>query len=270
MNRIILASGLSDAGLIRHVLAEEGCEPRPSVIGCYEDYSSGPLNTLDDLEVFARGRASFWRSLRLPAHCGTMLRELDEYAEAVGSADSVEIWVGTSVQHQMHLIVVLAMLERFSVSFDKIKLVQFRDPASFLFTEKLLKDRPDAVPIVGEAEGYLQLWRAISNTDFEAVPEIVKAVPNEVTRAAMEVMASVWVADADTGLDSRDQRLINALCKDWQRASYVVGMTMTDSQIDLTGDWVLFHKLHLLAQRGLVEIRGDVKEMRGCEARLLE
>ena len=68
-----------------------------------------------------------------------------------------------------------------------------------------------------------------------------------------------------------DAALLNNITKEWRKLAFVVGMAMMeteDSQGIGRNDLFFALRIGSLAEKGLVEYKGDLQQIRQCEVRL--
>lgn len=69
-----------------------------------------------------------------------------------------------------------------------------------------------------------------------------------------------------------DSKLLENVTDDWRKVAFVIGLTMMrldDEQRQGRNDTYFHRRLILLAEKGLLDYRGDLSQMRECEIRSL-
>lgn len=278
MPKAILSYGLSASGTINLLQKKRG-EPT-YFLGCYEEFSDGPLLPINDLTEFAKRRIEYWRKTGIRAGLQKWLADIERDRATLAKAGSIEIWVGTGVQEQLFLITTLALLQHLNFDLHKIKLAQFPEienrPTLGEYTLDMLADGPTATYLDQSSISlYQNAWEAISYPTPEKFISLVHSGSGSpILDKAIGVFLSRY-PDLSSGLGSIEKHLLAAIPEGWKKAAYIVGTAMAYSNwLDSVGDLTLFNRLMRLGDQGLpapaVEIRGNPRKMRHCEVRITE
>ncbi len=278
MPKAILSFGLSTSGTINLLQKKRG-EPT-YLLGCYEEFSVGPLPPVNDLTEFAKSRIEYWRETGERASLQKWLAGIERDKAALARAGSIEIWVGTGVQEQLFLLTTLELLRHLNFDLHKIKLAQFPEienrPKLGYYTLDMLADGPTATYLdQSRISLYQNAWNAVSHpTPDKLLSFINNGSDSQILEKAIGVFMLRY-PDLSSGLGSIEEHLLSAIPESWEKAAYVVGTVVASTNLqDDVGGMTLYNSLIRLGDQGLaapaIEIRGDPRKMRHCEVQITE
>lgn len=279
---IHIAPGDSAAGSMRQALGFG----RADLLVHQDLLNCGPLLPVASLDEWRRVRQEYLRSLYLdwPDFSFDTDDGLLANASKLRDAEAIVLWIGTGAAEQLLLASMPWFLGRIGVPAEKLNFVQFASaPSSYpiLYVGELNPDRIRAHPQIRaltsvELADLEAAWNAVTAPDprilLSAIAIDDRSLP--FLRTCLRSRLSHF-PDASTGVNVWERRLLERTRDRGPNAARVVGWAITE-ELDTEGvsDPYAFARMRRLADPRLpypfLELRGDVRSMRGCEVRLTE
>lgn len=276
------------------------------VFQCMEEFSVGPLQDWHDPEQFNIARETYWHKTSmfdlpdgskmdpfvwmqtLPecdlvalVQSGVSINDIPEphdFDDLIPIADTIEIWTEPSVQGQLFLWHLIALMNRMGIAPAKVLLCEFpKDWAQRQapqFWPKMLSDAPRrSVParaITSSTwEQTCAYWNAIINLPQRFDPELLGGADDQ-TLNIFRILGGRH-PNAETGLTNLQTRLLKSTKTDRAKMAYVIANAMAAGmdENDLVGDYTLQAELEEMSRANdpLVAIEGT-GSMHHCEVRL--
>jgi hypothetical protein len=248
--------------------------------------SVGPTRPCASIAAWNAMRLDYWGRLvpSLMQHHAASPAGLLDHLDRLRDAERITIWCATSVSDQLFAAHVIHRAAETGVDPSRIWMVQFeklrnrdaRVRGIGELTEPQLRDHPEPAQLSPQVlNHYREAWSALSSDDPVLLEKFSESHSgaNVALRHAMECMLRRF-PDKQTGLSYWDRELLDDVRSHGPRGARVIGHTLVKNleDADLVGDWYLFGRMLRLANarlaRPLLEIAGDVENMRATEARL--
>ena len=194
----------------------------------------------------------------------------------------VEIWVGHNVQEQVFLVTILALARESGIDDNRISIVQFplkahRETLDSIRPE-MLEEHPPAVLLSKEISAiYTNIWGALSSSEPSKLTGLIEKGTTFPAIDSMLKCLFMRYPDKMPGIGSISRKILEEAKPGWDKSARIVGMAMAPAEylevhLDFTGDGILFDNLLALGSpkspQPTLELRGDTRKMRSCEARI--
>jgi len=263
--------------------------PNDGVFVMTDRLSCGPLEPLADPAVWRTRRLRFWESAPdLAAH--------EEPAELLGdtgalvAARRIVIWLGTSLDNQLSLAFMAALLRAIGAAPEEVDVIQFRGDhrgievldLGMLDDQHFEAHPPPATLSAQDLEQLEGAWAAVTATEPD---ELVAAVESDLPalpcfKRGLRALLLRYPEKA-SGVNAAELRLLRAVRREGPRAARVIGEVLREfldearagtGGLDLCGDVWLFHRILRLADPALpqpaLEIAGSRAHYRDTTLRL--
>jgi hypothetical protein len=226
--------------------------------------SHGPTPARANLEEWRRMRSRFWTSLSLgePAaqqFVNPILEEVHRFQDA----PAITLWAGTGLDEWLFIAQGIHLAGLAGVDADRLQLVQFEtlpmDRSRLLglgfLNEAAMAAHPEPRPFTAEElEQFRGLWSALTSPDPHAFENYPKRFPDAHPwlHQAAKLMLRRF-PDTATGLPYWDRLLLEVARRRAPDVLRTIADTMTKdwNDPDLVGDWVLFGRIHRMADKRL-------------------
>ena len=237
------------------------------------------------LDTFYEHRSAFWSTFSPgtpPSQSRLWQAELEQYLQ---SFERVCVWFTPSLDNQVFLCLVLALLQRAGVPDDRIDVVFvqrdfYGNPIVYFsdFSSSLGIDRThiNRRPITREEiDATRAAWLVLTSPSPESLDSWLHCDEPSVFNARPCLFAlRGHFASASTGLNVWEERLLSFVSNEETRPATAISATLEKwpHELDLPGDFGLFQMLNKLDQiscaNPLVQSQGDRLSMRSTRFRL--
>ncbi|MFY0596095.1 MAG: DUF1835 domain-containing protein [Cognatishimia sp.] len=282
MKNIILTHSLSAEGTIRKFLINSGLSSNTSVVGTFDDFSHGPIETTETARDFIRTRVDYWKTIDLfdnPrfSETDTSSAYVEEFLNILRS-DFVEFWTTGTVQETFFITVYVSLL-----------LLENFDPGSIAIREFSSDKRLWGLGVLKEEEiselysqcnaekidasSYAKAWKALSSGSSDAVSKFAEGQGGKSILGNAFKAYALRFPECNGGVGSIDRRLLMAGSEEMRKSAHTIGRAMAAGGVDerdYVGDLFLFRRLVELSQapRPWFELVGDLSTMRTSSAKL--
>lgn len=279
MTRAInILHGDSAAGIFQQAM-----RPAPGELLVAQDLlSCGPLPPFKSIEQWTRVRTAYWDVVAPEIPTTAFNRDLFANTQAIREAESVVVWLGVGAADQLVLPWLIQFLELIG-SRAKVSTVQFTqigDPAWDVWSLGLLnvermKQHPSAVELTtNDIAEYKRGWAAVTSPQPVGLLSLLAEDSDELRffRNSLRCFVDRY-PNHRSGLTRWDRELLRYTKERGPLAARIIGFTMGDNfDADLVGDLYLFARLRAMGSsqlaHPLVELSGNIEEMRGCNVSL--
>ncbi len=254
-----------------------------------DSLSCGPLEPLTDAANWKARRLAFWRSISDFAPDEVLEELLGDTAELV-SARKVVIWLGTSLDNQLALAFLVALLRAIGAAPEQIDLIQFRGNHRGIeildlgmLDDEQVAAHPPAVTLSHEDVAEVErTWRAITSSDPDALVAALEPTYQRLPLFKRGLRALLLrYPEKVSGVNATEFRILHWVRRDPPKAARIIGEVLGEiyaaaragtGGLDLCGDVWLFQRILRLGDPSLrepaIEIAGSRTQYRDTTLRL--
>jgi hypothetical protein len=254
------------------------------------DYlSCGPLGPLKDVAEWRTGRLAFWRSISDLAPDEVLEDLLGDTAELL-SARKVVIWLGTSLDNQLALAFLVALLRAIGAAPEQVDLIQFRAnhrgieilDLGMLDDENFAAHPPSATLSREDLAEVERSWSALTSSEPDALAEALASgyEPLPFFKRGLRALLLRY-PEKLSGVNATELRILHWVRRDPPKAARIIGEVLGEifaaaragtGGLDLCGDVWLFQRILRLGDPSLrepaIEIQGSRTQYRNTSLRL--
>ncbi len=266
----------------------EGAPAEADLFVLHDCLSCGPLLPIGDVEAWKTGRLAYWRNLLDMTDDDPEL-PVDDTGK-LNAADEIVIWLSTSLDDQIALAWLPALLRAQNVDPDRLKVIQFyRGERGHeilglgMLNPQQMATHPAPTALTKSDLAELQVvWDALTAPDPEPLMTFLRAPFERLPflKRALRSLPFRYPASI-SGLNSKEMTLLRHVRKRAPRAAHVIGDALSADYnaasagtggLDQMGDSWLFSRMLRLGDAALPEpalaITGSRLEYRDTEVRL--
>ena len=261
----------------------QAMQPGPGELLVNDDVlSCGPLSPMQSIEAWAQVRQAYWDSIASDEEPRSFNSDLLSNAAALRDADSIVLWLGIGAAEQLlfawmvqYLKLIDSGAELQVIQFDHVGNARWPVWGTGLLNPDRMRQHPPAETVSAQTIAELEhLWERVTSPEPSGLLDVLAGNSPHLPHGSASLKSHLWrYPRHETGLGRWESELLLRTTEKGPRAARIIGEVMGQNfDADLTGDAVLFSRLHNLASphvsHPLVTLTDDINDIRKCQVAL--